>query len=389
VKKMNAFHASLRFGIVAAAAAASAAAFTALAASDPPPADRSGSAVPPEIVQAAAEIATELARNCPLAPAGDTAAFNTCRKALFGPSTLRSHLPGFLIWGRQSLNPDATLRQTNLTQFAPDVWTGMYAPLFMFNGRHTVEWVPHEKMFLVRLEAAFRNRLPPGQFPYPFWHDEAKWSMYQNANAMLLWVAPETIKIKAAQFTDRAATGALQPVDPVVHAKYEGPWLWTDENGVTQPKATLFDGIYRADNPYIGPIDRQYRDLALQMRESQCTSCHTPNNPDKISRLVLLSTPAHAAGEIDRLIKAVKEDRMPMDELRMSYALSADNKKWLLESAEAFKTTVQKAQDWEKQALARAKPGPDRPGASTSQMGSAQAQEPQGASSTNPTQVTQ
>jgi hypothetical protein len=212
--------------------------------------------------------------------------------------------------------------------------------------------------------------------------------MYENANAVLLWVAPDTVKIKAAQFTDRAETARLQTVEPANHSKYEGPWLWTDEAGNTQPKATLFDGIYRADNPYIRSIDRQYRDLALQMRESQCTSCHTPNNPDKISRLVLLSTPAHAAGEIDRLIKSVKEDRMPMDELRMSYALSAENKKWLLESAEIFRTTVQKAQDWEKQALARAKPGPDRPGGITSQMGSAQVEDPMGVSSTNPIQVT-
>jgi hypothetical protein len=86
------------------------------------------------------------------------------------------------------------------------------------------------------------------------------------------------------------------------------------------------------------------------MRESQCTNCHVPNNPDKMSRLVLLSTPAHAAGEIERLIKAVKEDRMPMDDFRVSYALSPENKKWLLESAEAFRTTVVAARAWEQQA---------------------------------------
>jgi len=65
---------------------------------------------------------------------------------------------------------------------------------------------------------------------------------------------------------------------------------------------------------------------------------------------VLLSTPAHAAGEIDRLIKSVKEDRMPMDEYRNSYALPAEDKKWLLESAEAFRNTVQAARAWEAQA---------------------------------------
>jgi hypothetical protein len=75
-----------------------------------------------------------------------------------------------------------------------------------------------------------------------------------------------------------------------------------------------------------------------------------PNNPDKMSRLVLLSTPAHAAGEIDRLIKSVREDRMPMDEYRNSYALPAEDKKWLLDSAEAFRSSVQAAKAWEAEA---------------------------------------
>lgn len=307
-------------------------------------------AIPPNIALAAAEIAAELASSCPLAPAGDVNAYTQCRQTLFGPSQLRAHVAPIMLWGRQNKKDNATLRQTNLTQFAPDAWTGMYAPLFMFNGRHTVEWVADEKMFLVRLEAAFRNRLPPGQFPYPFWHDEAKWSMYENARSMMLWISPETGTIKVAQFTDVAPTPLLQPVQTVQHEKYQGPWLWTDDKGHTQPAVTLFDGLYRPENPYLGNVDKRYRDLALQMRESQCVNCHVPNNPDKMSRLVLLSTPAHAAAEVDRLIKAVREDRMPMDEFRLSYALSEDNKKWLLESALAFKATLTAARQWEDEA---------------------------------------
>jgi len=307
-------------------------------------------AVPTAIQQAAREIAGELATHCPLAPAGDTSAYNACRKALFGPSALRAHLPDFLLWGRQSKNANATLRQTNLTQFAPDVWTNMYAPLFMFNGQHTVQWIPEERLFLIRLETAFRNRLAPGQFPYPFWHDEAKWATYENANSFMLWVHPDSGKIRAAQFTDRAPNALLQTVQPVKHAKHEAGWLWTDDKGKTQPAVTLFDGVYRPENPHIKAMDRQYRDLALQLRESQCTQCHVPNNPDKMSRLVLLSTPAHAAGEIERLIKSVREDRMPVDEFRLAMPLASDKKEWLLQRAEAFRAVVQAAQDWEKNA---------------------------------------
>lgn len=319
------------------------------------PARAQQDAVPAAVQSAAAGIAAELARQCPLAEANDAVAFEACRSALYGESALRAHLPAIVLWGRQSTNPNATLRQTHLTQFAPDTWTHLYAPLFMFNGRYQVEWVPHEKLYLVRLEAAFRNRLSPGQFPYPFWHEEAKWATYQGANAVLLWIHPQSTRIQAAQFTNRAATPMLQAVQPVEH-KFDGKWLWTDAGGRTQPAVTLFDGLYRPENPYLRALDRQYRDLALQMRESQCSTCHVPNNPDKMSRLVLLSTPAHAAGEIDRLIKSVRDDKMPMDEYRNSYALKDEDKKWLLESAEAFKATVQAARAWETQAAPRGQP---------------------------------
>lgn len=329
-------------------------------------------AVPPAIDAMARAVAAELQMHCPLAKANDTAAFDRCRAGLYGDSVLRAHLPKIVLWGRQSSNVHATLRQTNLTQFAPDTWTHLYAPLFMFNGKYKVEWVPEEKQYLVRLEAAFRNRLAPGQFPYPFWHEAAKWNTYQNANGFLLWVHPHTARIQVAQFTSRAANPMLQAVVPVEH-KFDGQWLWTDTGGRTQPAVTLFDGLYRADNPYLRPLDRQYRDLALQMRDAQCNKCHVPDNPDKMSRLVLLSTPAHAAGEIERLIKSVREDKMPMDEFRNSYALPDQDKQWLLQSAEAFRDTVRAARDWETQAGRRESPTGWQPvGAAPQSTGAAQ-----------------
>ena len=320
--------------------------------------------VPPAIQAMARTVAAELAGRCPIADAGDVAAFSACRAALHGGSALRAQLPAVVLWGRQNPDPKVTLRRTNLTQFSPDTWTHLYAPLFMFNGRHKVEWVADERKFLIRLEAAFRNRLPPGQFPYPFWHEEAKWSTYENANGWLLWVDPVSTRIQAAQFTRRAENPMLQAVKSVQH-EFDGKWMWTDAKGRTQPAVTLFDGLYRADNPHLRALDRQYRDLAIQLRESQCSSCHVPDNPDKSSRLVLLSTPAHAAGEIDRLIKSVKEDRMPMDENRISYALTPENKQWLLESAEAFRTTVHAARKWEAEAARGAHPAAAQPAAAT------------------------
>ena len=126
---------------------------------------------------------------------------------------------------------------------------------------------------------AFRNRLPPGQFPYPFWHEEAKWSAYENANGWLLWVDPASTRIQAAQSTRRADNPLLQEVQSVKH-EFKGDWMWTDSAGRTQPAVTLFDGLYRPENPYLQALDRQYRDLALHCA-SRGARPAMPNNPDK------------------------------------------------------------------------------------------------------------
>jgi hypothetical protein len=123
--------------------------------------------------------------------------------------------------------------------------------------------------------------------------------------------------------------------------------MWTDTAGRVQPQVTLFDGLFRADNPYLPKLDAAYRTLALRMRDAQCDSCHTPSNPDGMKRLVLLQTPAHAAGEIQRLMKAVREDRMPRDETGIEQPLDAKLKSALLESGGAFEALLQSAKDWE------------------------------------------
>jgi len=300
-----------------------------------------------QIEQLAAGIAQELARICPAAQPGDQAAFDRCRKALFHDSQLKHSLAPIVMWGRVHNDPNASLKQTNLTQFAPDVLTGMYLPLFMFNGKHTVQYDERERLFLVKLEVAFRNRLAPSEFPYPFWHNAAKWNTYQGANTMLLRFDPKTAKVKVGQFTDRGLTAPIVRSDPVDPGKFDGLWMWTDAQGNTQPQVTLFDGLFRRDNPYLQKLDTSYRALAQRMREGQCNSCHTPDNPNEMKRLVLLQTPAHAAGEIKRLMKSVRQDRMPLDDAGIEQPLDPKLKNALLKSGEAFEKLVDAAKDWE------------------------------------------
>lgn len=297
-------------------------------------------------------IVEELQRACPLADAGDRSAAARCRHALFGDSRFREILSPFVLWGRQR-DPAMALKETPLTQFAPDVLAGMYVPLFMFDGKYTLSFNEREKLYLATLGAAFRNRLQPGQYPYPFWHEPAKWNGYENANSLLLWIDPGTRKAKLAQFSVHGRPLPGYPAAKATPPAFDGKWLWTDEQGKTQPAVTLFDGLFRDDNPHKPALEKSYRAFAIELRESQCFSCHVPDNPDKMKKLVLLQSPAHAAAEIKRVLRDVREKRMPLDELGIEKPLEPRLLKTLLESGGEFEKVVDAAREWERRAAAK------------------------------------
>lgn len=294
----------------------------------------------------AATLAAELAKLCPVADVGDQAAFANCKQGLYKDSQLKKSLPDFVLWGRQR-DPKLKLKETKLTQFGPDAFTGMYLPLFMFNGKQRVEYIESEKLYQIRFETAFRNRLQPGQFPYPFWHEAEKWSMYENANEIIVWWDAAKERAKVIQFTVFGPNAPVAAHTPVTQAKFDGQWLWTDDSGRTQPQATVFDGMFRADNPYIGKLDAAYKSFALKMRDGSCNQCHVPNNPDGMKKLVLLQTPVHAAAEIKRVLKSVRADTMPLDELGIEKPLDKATKEALLKEGVAFDKLLDEAKAWE------------------------------------------
>ncbi len=304
-------------------------------------------AIDPGIEPAVQAMAVALARDCPLADAADQRAFDACRAVLFKSEALRTRLNTITLWGRQR-SPDILLKNTPLTQFAPDALTGLYMPLFMFDGSYSLSYSDANNLVLARLGVAFRNRLQPGQFPYPFWHDANKWSTYENAKSMLFWIDPKAGRIKAVQFTALSDKPALQPVQAVARPAFDGHWLWTDASGKTQPAVTLFDGLFSQDNPYREKLEQSYRTLALSLRESQCLECHVPNNPKGINRLVLLQSPAHAAAEIKRVMRQVRDDRMPVDEFGLEDSLDPGVKSVLLQRGQAFEDVVDAARAWER-----------------------------------------
>src|SRR3977135_3867047 len=120
-----------------------------------------------EIERMAFEVALELQRVCPPASPADQAAFDRCRRSLFGDSALRRSLAPRLLWGRRNQDAGAALKDTNLTQFAPDVIAGLYLSLFMYSGEYSTEYVERERLYLIRLRAGFRTLWPHARAPYP------------------------------------------------------------------------------------------------------------------------------------------------------------------------------------------------------------------------------
>ncbi len=305
----------------------------------------------------AAKLIGELTAKCPVKPVGDKTAFAACREALFASdSPLRSNLKSYVLWGRPPGGDiDATLKDFRATQFGNDVFTGSYAPMWMWDGKYDVTYIAKDRVFRVIAGAGFRNELDFGQYPYPFWHEARKWTDYEDANTIALWIDPKIMKVSQLTFFKRADKPAVAQLTRRHMPTFDGKWMWVDDKGQQQPAPTLFKGLYQDANPYLAKLDATYRKLALTMRDAECDSCHVPNNPDKAKRLVLLQTPLHAASEIERVLKDVRQDRMPLDDSGIEKTLPADLKKRLLADAEAFAADVKGAREWESEHVARSR----------------------------------
>ena len=297
----------------------------------------------------AARLVGELAAKCPVKAVNDLAALKACREALFRRDSLfRSSLKSYVLWGRPPNGDiDATLKDFRATQFGNDVFTGVYAPMWMWDGKYDVEYVAKDKAFRITASAGFRNELDYGQYPYPFWHEAKKWTDYEDANTMAIWIDPKAMKIAQLTFYKRADKPAVAQLTRRHMPTFDGKWMWVDDQGQQQPAPTLFVGLYSDKNPFLTKLDMAYKKFALTMRDADCSSCHVPNNPDRMKRLVLLQTPLHAASEIERVIRDVKRDSMPQDEFGMDKPLDDKMKARFLADAEEFAALVKAAREWE------------------------------------------
>ena len=116
---------------------------------------------------------------------------------------------------------------------------------------------------------------------------------------------------------------------------------------MSQPRPALFVGLLRPDNPYLGRIEGAYRVLASALRQGTCSECHEPENRAGMKRLVLMQTPVHAAGEIKRMMRSVREDKMPIDDTGLHRELDPQIKAALLTHGAAFEALIDAAREWD------------------------------------------
>lgn len=296
-----------------------------------------------ELRQLGAKLAAELALACPHTPNRDVAAFQTCATTL----TQSTDIPfaRTVLWGGEQAN--LRIKNRKLTRFSADVFRNNYLPLMTFTGRYTIDRDAQDNIDIIRVEAYFRNALPAGDYPYPFWHSADKWDAYETMNLVNFYLDDKGHIVLATRGSNGsdANKGQYARVTPPAFVKDQ--WTWTDGAGQQQPRVMLFASRYQAANPQLQRLDDAYRTFATTIRESSCLSCHTPNNAATATRLILLQTPLHAAGEIDAVIKAVQGEAMPLDEIGLPADIDPKQRAAILRTAMAFRAELTAADKWE------------------------------------------
>lgn len=313
------------------------AAFTAAA----PPAPARAQAF--DLEKYAAALAASLQKACPMAAPNDTAAQEACRKAIGqGPeAAMRDY--SFLFGGDQ---PGVRQKDKKTSVFRGDLYQDLYMSLYMYTGKYRVGDGP-DGLRMIAVQAYFRNGLPPGRYPYPFWHSDGKWAAYETSNELRFYFGKDGRVVFSAR-SDEGSDEARGPYARVDRPDFLGEWMWPDDRGGAQPAVTLFSEYYSPDNPHLRALDAAYRKMAINFRNADCTVCHQPEGHRKMDKLTLLQTPLHAATSIDAVLDEVRSGKMPVDDYNDPKPLDKAMRDGLLTDGEAFRTLLNTADAWER-----------------------------------------
>jgi hypothetical protein len=320
-----------RFVPLAAALLAGALAHSALAQTTPPAPTATprppapGNTKPQPMVMAksvehlrAERIAKALIAASPVADPADTAARDAAAEKLAACDDLikaagGSGGNGRILWGgfnpAQGYDPIAYRLSDRahddyfqLTEFVPVVWAKLYLSTFMFPGPYTIR---QEGTFTVlELDAKFREAMPPGEYPYPFWHSPNKWTAYVKVEKVMFIFEP-----------GRLVAAMRKSPDPVsieqIRRPWDTKWQWTDDKGNPQPRVSLYSYLFAKDNPHVAPLEKTYRELEKTFRAQNCMMCHEPDNRSRINDLLLLNYPSQALIARRSLVTILETNAMP------------------------------------------------------------------------------
>jgi|SRR6185312_1168088 len=296
----------------------------------------------PSLAIRAGALAHFLSGHCAQADYGDIGAFTTCAAALKGAADLP--LSREVAWGTDQ--PSLRIRKRILTRLTPRTLRSLYLPLFTFTGSWSVGMDPREHIPFVVVEAYFRNSLPAGEYPYPFWHSPDKWMVYEKTNQIRFYfdrTGRAFVVTRSIAGSDAARGRYAHVTRPV----FDGRWQWLDEAGQPQPRVSLLSSRYSTANPRLSHLQSAYEAFAAAIRQGTCLNCHTPINRAAMERLVLLNEPVFAADVIDTVIRAVRSGEMPQNDLGLRRHIDPHLRAAIVRSAAAFRDEVRQADRWE------------------------------------------
>lgn len=301
----------------------------------------------------AERIARQLVGSSPLAEPSDAKARDAAAEKLGGCTDLIEAANGRILWG--GFHPDqgydpAAYRLTSLsptdyyqlTELNPVVWAKLYLSTFMFPGPYQVR--QEGRFTVLEIDAKFRGGLDPGEYPYPFWHSPVKWTLYMNAEKLLLIFEPGRLLAAMRRSPQPLALNLIK-------RPWDTKWTWTDKDGEPQPRVALFSYLFSADNPHVAQLDKNYRSLEKEFRDLNCTACHEPDNQSRINDLLLLNYPNQALIMRRSLVTVLEENQMPPGN-KIAHEPKGisdqDARQRLLKLAKAFEKQADRAMAFEK-----------------------------------------
>lgn len=286
-----------------------------------PPNDDGSPPTPAEIVSAIAEA-------CPMDDPGDVGARRACAEKLRDSEPLRAILGSEVVWGgHRADHPSWNPAVHHTTRFNPRVWRMMYLSQFMFTGEFTVE--TEGSFTAIRMKTSFRRDMDMGQYPYPLWHAPNKWAAHLDATEIVL-------VLRNGELVAGYRFGS-DTTQPRVEHTWDGRWTWENE-GVTEPRVALFTYILSPTNPHLEALNDAYRTLEEEFRSESCLDCHSPDNPEDMTPLVILAYPNQALGDRHMLVDVLEINEMPPadEEAGTPMGLDEDHRAMLLTLAKEF-----------------------------------------------------